>query len=138
MANLRTALILRGAGDLIGIARRLHQLTLGDRPFVSFASIARHDPGLERARNGTLYIDERESMRRLHDALATNPQSDLRVRLVAALSSTKPVAGLAAMLSRITMLSIPTLTERLDDIPRLLEAYGMEAADALGTTWLGL
>lgn len=138
MANLRTALVLRGAGDLVGIARRLHQVTLGDRPFVPFASIERHDQGLERARNGTLCIDEHESMCRLRDALATSDQADMRVRLVATLSSTKPVAELAAMLSRIAMLSIPTLTERPDDIPRLLEAYGLEAADALGTAWLGL
>ena len=140
MANLRTALILRGAGALVGIARRLHQVTLGARPFVPFASIERHGQGLEGARNGTLYVDEHASMCRLCDALATSHQADLRVRLVVALSSTKPtkpVAELAA-LSRIAMLSIPMVTERLDDIPRLLEAYGMEAAAALGTTWLGL
>jgi hypothetical protein len=138
MANLRTALILRGAGDLGKIARRLHQVTLGDRPFVPFTSLDRRAQGLERARNGTLYVDERESMHRLRDALATGYRTDLRVRLVAALNSTKPVADFAAMLSRIAMLSIPTVTERPGDIPRLLEAYGMEAAAALGTTWLGL
>ena len=135
MANLRTALILRGAGALVGIARRLHQVTLGARPFVPFASIERHGQGLESARNGTLYVDEHASMCRLCDALATSHQADLRVRLVVALSSTKPTKP---ALSRIAMLSIPMVTERLDDIPRLLEAYGMEAAAALGTTWLGL
>lgn len=34
MANLQTALILGGAGGLVGVARRLHRITLGDRPFV--------------------------------------------------------------------------------------------------------
>jgi hypothetical protein len=35
MANLRAALILHGAGPLADVARRLHRVTLGDRPFVS-------------------------------------------------------------------------------------------------------
>jgi hypothetical protein len=138
MANLRTALILRGAGDLGGIARRLHQITLGGRPFIPFGSIGPYGRGLERARNGTLYIDAHESMRHLRGALANRHQGDLRVRLVASLTSTRPVADLAEMLSRIAMLSIPPVTERPDEIPRLLEAAGIEAANELDTTWLGL
>ena len=133
MASLRTALILHGAGDLVGIARRLHQITLGDRPFVPFASKA----DLDRAWGGTFYIDARESTSRARQTLANLNRADLRVRLMAALDSTGPVADLA-MHSRIAMLSIPSVTERLDELPRLLEAYGMDAADQLGTSWLGL
>lgn len=48
------------------------------------------------------------------------------------------MAEFAAVLTRGAMLSIPTLPARPDDVPRPLEVYGMEAADALSTTWLGL
>lgn len=49
-----------------------------------------------------------------------------------------PMADLAAMLSRIAMFSIPPVTERSVEIERPLEAYAMDAATELGTTWLGL
>jgi len=48
------------------------------------------------------------------------------------------VAELAAVLSRIATLSIPSVTERQDEVDRLLEAYGLDAATKLGATWLGL
>jgi hypothetical protein len=135
MANLRTALVLCGVGGLVGVARRLHRVTLGDRPFIP---LGRNENALDRARNGTLYIDAREPRRGLRAALANLHPLDLRVHLVACVDSPKAVADLAAALSRIAMLSIPPMTERRDEAARLLEAYGMDAAAELGTTWLGL
>jgi len=88
---------LSGAGGLVGVARRLHRVTLGKRPFIHF-----------------------------------------RVHLVASIDSTKPVADLAAMLSRIAMLTIPPVSERSDEVAHLLEAYAMDVAVELGTDWLGL
>jgi FHA domain len=48
MANLRAALILRGAGPLVGIARRLHRVVLGNRPFVSLGPNDRGEQALDR------------------------------------------------------------------------------------------
>jgi Inner membrane component of T3SS, cytoplasmic domain len=50
MANLRAALFLNGAGPLVGVARRLHRLTLGDRPFVSLGRSECGEQELDRAR----------------------------------------------------------------------------------------
>jgi hypothetical protein len=133
MANLRTALVLRSAGGLVGVARRLHRLTLGDRPFIP---LGQNEHAFDRARNGTLYIDAREPLHGLRAALPHLRPLDLRV--VACVDSTKAVADLAASLSRIAMLSIPPVTERRGDAAQLLEAYGMEAAAKLGTSWLAL
>ena len=47
------------AGGLVGVARRLHRLTLGDRPFIP---LGRNEHAFDRARNGTLYIDAREPL----------------------------------------------------------------------------
>jgi len=138
MANLRTALILCGAGGLAGVARRLHQVTLGDRPFVPFGWSWRREQPLDRAINGTLYLDARGLQRGFRAALANLRALDLRVRLVACVDSTKSVAELAAAISRIAMLSIPSVTEREDEVERLLEAYASDAVADLRASWLGL
>src|SRR6185503_4165570 len=55
MARMRTALVLAGAGDLTGIARRIHEHALGAaRPFV----VTRNGllASLEQAATGTLCV----------------------------------------------------------------------------------
>jgi hypothetical protein len=137
MANLRTALILRGVGELVGVARRLHRVTLGDRPFIPFDWNEYDEQGLHRAINGTLYIDARGPRHKLGAAPINFRALDLRVRLVGCIDSPRSVADLAAMLYRIAILSIPSVTERRDEIERLLVAYGSDAVTELGASWHG-
>lgn len=138
MANLRTALILRGPGGLIGVARRLHRVTLGDRPFIPFGWNNGDEQGLDQAINGTLYIDARGPRHVLRAASANFRALHPRVRLVACVDSTKSVAELTAVISRIAVLPVPPLSERKDEIECLLEAYGSDAVADLGASWPGL
>jgi hypothetical protein len=139
MANLQAALILRSAEGIVGVARRLHRITLGDRPFVTFVRSERGEQCLDRALDGMLYVDtrDRDRGRCLGTLLADLRASGRRVRLVARADSARVMAELAAMLPRIATISIPPVTEREDEFERLLEAYGSDAVAELRASWLG-
>jgi hypothetical protein len=139
MANLQAALILRGAEGIGGVARRLHRITLGDRPFVTFVRSERGEQCLDRALDGMLYVDtrDRDRGRHLGTLLADLRASGRRIRLVARADSARVMAELAAMLPRIATISIPPVTEREDEFERLLEAYGSDAVAELRASWLG-
>ena len=136
IANLGGALVLRGVGALAGIARRLHRITLGDRPFVPLGPNECAKQGLDRAIDGMLYVDARGLPRDIHAVIANFRAPGMRVRLVACADSVEAVAELAAMIPRIVTISIPPLTERSDEIERLLEAYGSDAVEELGASGL--
>src|SRR5262249_42053490 len=70
MATLRTVLILRGAGPLVEVARRLHRVTLGDRPFVFFGPNVCGEQTLDRAANGTLCVNARRLPRDIQALIA--------------------------------------------------------------------
>jgi hypothetical protein len=59
MAQGRAALILHGAGSLVGVARRLHRLTLGDRPFVVLGPGESARQALDRTAGGMLCVEAR-------------------------------------------------------------------------------
>lgn len=84
-----------------------------------------------------LCVDARGLPRDIRAVITNLRTPDARVRLVACADSAESVAELATMLSRIVMLSIPPLTEREDEIERLLEAYGWDAVEELGASCLG-
>jgi Inner membrane component of T3SS, cytoplasmic domain len=136
-AHLRAALILRGAGSLTGVARRLHRVTLGDRPFVAIGPKERGLEGLDRATNGTLYIDASKLPRDLPRVIASLHAPDTYVRLVVYADSSRSVVELAAMISRIATLWIPPIDTGGAELDRLLEAYGFDAVDELGASHLG-
>jgi len=139
MANLQAALILRGAEGIVGVARRLHRITLGDRPFVTF-TLGRSGGGercLDRALDGMFYVDTRDRGRGLGTVLAGLRDSGRRIRLVARADSARVMAELAETLPRIATISIPPVTEREDEFERLLEAYGSDAVADLRASWLG-
>jgi pSer/pThr/pTyr-binding forkhead associated (FHA) protein len=137
MANLHASMILRSADSIIRVVRRLHQITLGDRPFVTFGRSETGEQLLDRAIDGMLYIDTRERGGGLGTVLADLRASGRRVRLVARADSALSMAELAAMLPRVATISIPPVTEREDEFERLLEAYGSDAVAELGASWLG-
>jgi hypothetical protein len=84
-----------------------------------------------------LYVDTRGLGGGLGAVLADLRASDRRIRLVTRADSPKSIAKLAANLPRIATISIPPLTERKDELERLLEAYGSDAVAELGASWLG-
>lgn len=137
MANLRAALVLRGSGSLVGVARRLHRVTLGERPFVTLGPNECGVEGLDHAVNGMLCIDERGPPRDIHKVLANLRAPDTRVRLVACADSSESAIETAAMISQTVTISIPPLVEREGEITSLLEAYGTDAVEELGANHLG-
>jgi hypothetical protein len=139
MAHLRAALILRGDGSLTGVARRLHRVTLGERPFVAVGPKERGLEALDRAMNGTLYINASKLPRDLPNVITNLRTPGTYVRLVAYADSSKSVAvaRLAAMISRIATLWIPPVDKRGAEFDDLLEAYGLDAVAELGASHLG-
>jgi pSer/pThr/pTyr-binding forkhead associated (FHA) protein len=137
MANLRAALILRGEGPLHGVARRLHGVTLGDRPFVVLGGKERGEAGLDRAVNGMICVDARALPRDIHQVIAGFRMPDLRLRLMAFADSVSAAAEIATLIPRIATIWLPPLAERADELDRLLEAYGRDAVAELGAPDLG-
>lgn len=138
MSHLRAALILHGMDSLAGVVRRLHRVALGDRPFVALGPDDSGMQGLEHAMNGMLCVDARGLPRDIRPVIANLRTPDMRVRLVAYADSSEAAAEIAAMISRIVTISIPPLTEREDEIERLLEAYASDAAEELGADYPAL
>ena len=139
VAHLRAVLIMRGHGSLIGTARRLHEKTLGsERPFSA------HDPketgmvAQERAFDGTLFLDGEKLPRDVQPVLATLRLPDTRVRVIIGANTAEAAAEVATRINMVARLSIPSLSERQDELDRLLEAYGSDAMVPLGAPSTGL
>ena len=83
-----------------------------------------------------LCVDARGLPRDMPAVIAMLRTSDLRVRLLVCSDVAHPnaVAELAGMVSRVAMISVPPLVERKEDLPRLLAAYGADAAVELGAS----
>jgi hypothetical protein len=131
-AHLRTTLVLRGEGSLMGIARRLHRATLGERPFVALGPEESGMEGLERAIAGTLCVDASKLPNDLRLVILNLRSADTCVRLLVCASSMVSIDGLAARFPRISTIWIPPLATRAAEIERVLEAYGFDAAEELG------
>jgi hypothetical protein len=136
-AHLRAALILRGDGSLTGIARRLHRVTLGERPFVALGPGDRGMEGLELAITGTLCINASKLPRDFHLVVLNLRTPDTCARLVACADNSASIDGLATRISRISTIWIPPLATRANEIDRVLEAYGADAVEAFDARHLG-
>ncbi len=137
MAHLRAALILRGDGSLTGVARRLHRVTLDERPFVALGPNQSGLEGLDRAINGTLCIKASALPRDLHLVITNLRTPDTCVRLVACADSSESVDELVGKISRIATIWIPPIATRGAEFDRVLEAYGFDAVEELGAGHLG-
>ena len=113
MASLGVVLVFRGAGPLTWVARCLHRVTLGDRPFVALDP--NEAPPQHRHRD------------RHHPCLRAAPAPGGMHHP----DSADPVIDLPSRLSRAATTSIPPLTERLDELAGLLEVYSWDAASDL-------
>ena len=137
MAHIRAALILRGEGSFAGVARRLHGLTLPDRPFVVLGPDESAAQALDRAPGGMIYVEARDLPPDLDQLAAGIRDPEARIRLVVCADRTEATAELAMMIPRIATVWIPRVTDRKDELDPLIEAYGRDAVAALGATDLG-
>lgn len=130
MARGHAALILRGEGSLLSIARRLHRLTLPDLRFVVLGDDEQVTEAIDRAAGGMLYVDARAIPRALARLASIGPESN--VRLVVSAEDDEDFAKLATMLPRVVAIRIPLLAARTEELDRLIAVLGADAAAALG------
>ncbi len=139
MANLRSCLVLHGEGSMLGTARRIHQLVLGDdRPL---SVHARREPGLtalDRARDGMLFLDAENLPADLHHVLLSYRLPDWRTRLVVGAANHKVASQLAGKIPSITSFAIEPLSARAAEIDQLLHAYADDAVQAMHAPGTGL
>jgi hypothetical protein len=146
MATIRATLVLCGAGELVGIARRLHGIALGDdRAFVECG--AEGVAAFTRADRGTLCMlagKLPDDFARLAPSLLS---TSMRVRSVICANARDDAAEAVAAIGRTTTIEIPPLSARAGELARLIDAFAADAVAAHGApgtcfrehemTWLG-
>jgi hypothetical protein len=139
MASLRTSLVLRGDGSLLGVVRRIHELILGDRcPLVVLEPGELGVPALARATGGLLYVDARSLPADIRLVVVSLRLSATRVRLILGANSIEAAAEVATLIPSVTTIWIPPLAERQDEIERILHSYGRDAVAKLRAPGTGL
>ncbi|MGN6111167.1 MAG: FHA domain-containing protein [Kofleriaceae bacterium] len=124
LANQRAVLALVGVGDLVPLARRIHDFALGDHaPFVVCSS----SEAFESALTGTLcFIDELPFAVRRLVLRGKRPETSV-------MFCTQSDASVASTyLGRTSQIVLPTLAERPEDLDRLIRELTGEAVAALG------
>jgi hypothetical protein len=138
----RTPLVLRGDGDWVGVAQDLHTRRFGSgRPFVLCAgresamdrnlrSTTTVEVGLDAiaaARGGTLCVRSRHPPADFIKVVAALRSTSLAVQLILCDDSrgaTESILGLP--------ITIPGLSSRYDEVPRIIDEYCRDAVAALG------
>lgn len=134
----RTALVLRGDGDLVPIAHALHRRTVGaDRPFIvcdrrrrtapgSVRAPANHDSGVVAfgaAAGGSLCVRSSRLPRDFWPLLTQLREPEPSVQLVVCLDRDDR----GALLVGPVPIDVPSLSDRAAEIPRIVEEYAAEA-----------
>jgi hypothetical protein len=139
----RTALVLRGDGDLVPIAQALHRRTLGAAaPFIvcdrrrrtvagSVRAPTNHESGViafEAASGGSLCVRSSRLPRDFPLLLERLREPEPRVQLVVCLDRDDRGALLAGPVP----IDVPPMRERASEVPRLVEAFAEDAIAELG------
>jgi hypothetical protein len=138
----RSALVLRGDGDLVPIAYAMHRRTLGaDRPFIvcdrrrrtaagSVRAPANHNSGvvaIEAAAGGSLCVRSSRVPRDFWALLAQLREPEPSVQLIVCLDRDDR----GALLVGPVPIDVPSLRDRAREVPRIVEEYAAEAIAAL-------
>ena len=139
----RAPLVLRGDGDWVTVARDLHHRVFGaDRPFVLCAprglsidanlrGIATVDHGFKAiaaARGGSLCIRSRRPPVELVKVVEMLRSPSARAQLILCDDLRTDVPSALAL-----PITIPNLLSRYEELPRIIDEYCRDAAEALGT-----
>ncbi len=128
----RTPLLICGAGDLTGLARRIHEIVVGEGPFVVCAGEAAV-PSLEGA--GTLCLVGKRPARDLPALAAVLREPGMRPRITACAPSTIDVPDVMSMLAKAHMIEVPPIASR--DVGAMLDGFAKLAANELGAPGTG-
>jgi hypothetical protein len=132
-ATHREPLLLCGAGDLVPIARLLHQHVLGDRPFVHLKPLMRGMEALATAAGGTLCLRRNQQPEDLDDvvaALRTPAACALLIVCAHAVPRGNDIASQIVTVFR--LIRIPPLAERAREMDRIIDAYAADAIASFG------
>jgi len=144
-ATRRTALVLCGDFDLVPIAWALHRRTLtADRPFIvcdprrgntpaSVRSPANYESGVgafEAAIGGTLCLRRSRLPRDFSSLVSLLREPDAGVQLVIG-ADKRDVHH--AFLTAPAPIHVPLLKDRVDELPRIIDEYVIDAVAELGT-----
>jgi hypothetical protein len=139
----RTALVLRGGGDLVPVAHALHRRTMGaEAPFIvcdrrrrtaagSVRAPENHESGVvafEAASGGSLCVRSSRLPRDFSLLLARLREPEPSVQLVVCLDRDDRGALLAGPVP----IDVPSMRDRMRDVPRLVDAFAADAIAALG------
>jgi Inner membrane component of T3SS, cytoplasmic domain len=138
-AALRSTLVVIGEGDLRPVVEHLHGLTLGSSaPFVEHELGDDLADSVQAAMQGTLCA----AVRRQTEAddlveMLRGMAQPARPRLVLCASRTAEIGDAAIKLGRSTVITVPPLATRKDELERMVQEFAVEAARALGAPTTG-
>lgn len=137
-ATHREPLLLCGDGNLVTIARLLHQHALGDRPFVVVRP--RHGKGMDalaRAAGGTLCVWRRDQPDDFDEvASALQGPSAKALLMVCAHAPPKGNDIASRIVTTARSIVLPPMSSRARELRRIIEAYAQDAIAAFGGGWL--
>lgn len=132
-ATHREPLLLCGAGNLVPIARLLHQHVLGDRPFVHLRPPMRGMEALAKAAGGTLCLwrnQQPDDLDEVVAALRTPAACALLMVCAHAVPRGNDIASQIVTVYR--SIRIPPLAQRAREIDRIIDAYAADAISSFG------
>lgn len=140
-ATHRVALVLRGDGDLVPVARSLHRRALGpDRPFIvcdprrrqgaaTVRSAVNYETGMPAfaaARGGSLCMRSLRLPRDFKSVVAALREPNARVQLVLCSAPSDDCSPYPAI-------SVPPLSSRPDEVDQIIAEYAADAIADLGS-----
>jgi len=139
-ATHREPLLLCGEGNLVPIARLLHQRALEGRPFVVARPRSRHARGMDalaEAAGGTLCVWRREQPDDF-DEVAAAMQGPYAKALLMVCAHAPPKGNDVAsrIVTSVRSIILPPLSHRAHELRRIIDAYAADAMAAFGGGWL--
>jgi hypothetical protein len=144
-SSFQSTLVLCGEYDVVPIAQALHRRTLGSgQPFILCdrrrreaahetvrcpASRENAMDAFQAAREGSLCVRSRRLPSNFLSIVALAGDPGARVQLIVCAAHHHAESPLLATAAPI---HVPPLRDRTDEVPRIIEEYGLEAATALG------
>jgi hypothetical protein len=146
-ATRRVALVLRGDGDLVPMARSIHRRALGaDRPFIvcdprrrqgraTVRSAENYETGMPAfvaATGGSLCVRSLRLPRDFRSVVAALRDPNSRVQLVVCAQASEDCEPFLAV-----PITVPPLSSRVDEIDQIITEYAEDAIAELGTPRTG-
>jgi hypothetical protein len=139
-AALREPLLLCGAGNLVPIARQLHQHALANRPFVVCKPRTPHTRGMDAlaaAAGGTLCVWRNQQPDDFDDVVSALRGPLARALLIVCAHALPRGNDIASQIVTIVRsIRVPPLADRGRDLHRIIDAYGADAVSAFGGGWM--